>query len=509
MRAASVGILVLALFLLGACDGDGGGGASGGDGGALADAAASDVGPGGSDSTVLSDSGADVGDSVVDAASDGSPSDAAADGGADVAGVDAAEVAPDGGGPADTGTTLDVLDATVDGGAGPDGADAGCAPVDCALWCEHGFAAGPDGCPVCACRDCATPADCGGGCPAPTCSDAGACGCDCAGSPAASVACPDGSSVPWCACSGDQWSCEQDPLAACAGLVCGPGGATTWACPGGGAVPLCGCQVPGESCAPVCGNPGTADEGWLDGCTGALLKKTKCASCDVECGAIGSKSEGWYSTCDGLIGWDLCATGQWSCDLEPWATCQQPPTGLGAPCASDDECSAGVLCAGLQAGPAGVCTQVCNPASAAALACGPGLVCVPVTDYQAPGLCLSPCETGADCQGAMTCGVAPGGDPQAGACFPWIPCDARANTGCTGAEQCRVTGGQASCGAPGTAGEGASCSAVKPCGPGLVCGSVSQCWPACTDDSQCTLPKYDFCLKKVADAPWGHCMHLE
>lgn len=100
---------------------------------------------------------------------------------------------------------------------------------------------------------------------------------------------------------------------------------TRYRCGDGSEVPFCACNVPAAACPPECRAVGSADEGWYDSCSGALVKSEKCASCEVRCDAIGSRSEGWYSSCAALIAWAFCATGDWRCVPEPWAACTGSP----------------------------------------------------------------------------------------------------------------------------------------------------------------------------------------
>jgi len=336
--------------------------------------------------------------------------------GADGIDIEVADTSP-------TDTLEDAAD-TTDTADGNDADTTACEPVACTLYCEHGFANGPDGCPVCACRDCAEPGDCTRlDCASPVCTGEGSCLCDCAGVEPVTYDCPDGTDVAWCACSALGWDCLEHPEYQCPTLCtpstsdpwfCPDGGSVPWCeceapgceprcervgeaeegwydgcsgelivarpcagcemactaigtrsegwydacegriawgfcapsrrcvespekacdtldctidqasdhvCPDEGTVPFCGCEVPAAACEPTCEQVGTSDEGWYDGCTGALVRLGVCALCEVTCDAIGSRSEGWYSSCDGLIAWESCATGTWACETEPWRDC--------------------------------------------------------------------------------------------------------------------------------------------------------------------------------------------
>lgn len=310
--------------------------------------------------------------------------------------------------------------------------------------------------------------------------------------------------ISWASCA-PTIECQADPGAKCPSPMCYVTTGAQLTCPDGTTAPFCTCMSAAADCKPKCDKVGTKDEGWYGGCDGKLLQATPCAGCTSSCGAIGSKSEGWYSSCSGLIGWTQCATGIWTCKDKPWEACGTLAV-PGSPCQGDGDCGAGLLCA-KGGGTIGVCTRVCNPG---APDCGVGVVCVPLPGFEAPGFCLTPCAAKADCPVMLSCGSDPTMPAAAPACFPWPPCDPVKGVGCGPAEQCRVVSGAATCGEPGTLAQGAACKpAADACGPGLVCGVLDQCWPVCTDDAQCKVPNLDFCLKKPADAMFGHCMFLE
>lgn len=119
-------------------------------------------------------------------------------------------------------------------------------------------------------------------------------------------------------------TCDSAPEAHCEDLGCALGQTATYPCPSGGEVVMCACEAPGAACAPECRHAGEAEEGYYDGCTGALVEKRACAGCAVSCDAVGSKSEGWYDDCGGLIAWAACGTGVWTCLPEPWRRCDLP-----------------------------------------------------------------------------------------------------------------------------------------------------------------------------------------
>lgn len=461
---------------------------------------------------------------TIDPGADGTPPDAAFDPGP---GNDAPADLP----PPDLPSVDAAGDAPSDLPPGDTGPDA-CLPVPCAMWCEFGFANGPDGCPVCGCRDCAVDADCDGvgmSCGSPACTPEGACVCDCSGTPPVPYTCPDGtpvphgacdaqgwawlphperacptlcvpgqtdvhrcadgSEVPWCTCAQDDscrpvcsdpgdgstaWvdpctgqkvsdrSCTVGRVPTCTfigtrsegwydgeGLVswaaCGPvrtcdpaaadacastrcttaDAAFPWTCPDGTPMPFCACDVPAAKCPPECRAAGTKSEGWYDACTGALLKYDTCDGCTAGCDKVGSKSEGWYSSCNGLVGWAMCATGEWTCAAAPWDACTGhagPGAGaLGRGCGTDADCAADLLCLStVPAVPPGVCSKVCNPMSMSPVKqCPDGFECVPVPEHQAPGFCLPACKDDTACPAPLTCGSLAGAGVNPAACFDW------------------------------------------------------------------------------------------
>jgi hypothetical protein len=395
--------------------------------------------------------------------------------------------------------------------------------------------------------------------------------------------------IAWAQCAPTR-DCVKSPEALCPSLDCTTETAT-YECPNGVAVPFCHCQ---PACPPSCGGIGTPQEGWYD-CAGAFLKADACKGCWAVCDLVGSKSEGWYSKCTtgtgvGLIGWDKCSQGTWTCDAAPWDQCTQPlpctplgrgyldpgnatwgwccpglepidpdfldndscvfpelpgkvcslcgdgqcslpenpcncasdcaeeppPVGPGQACNAGWDCGSGLQCASMNGNfPLGTCTTVCDPLNADETPCPePGMACLPLPEHQAPGFCMKPCKTDADCPPLTTCGGhAPGSLLAAatGGCFAWGPCDPILDAWCgPAAPQCRVKGGLPACGAAGALKLSDTCDkADDRCGPGLVCGSISRCWPACAHDDQCRQQQYDFCLKPAKDVPYGHCMILE
>jgi hypothetical protein len=189
-----------------------------------------------------------------------------------------------------------------------------------------------------------------------------------------------------------------------------------------------------------------------------------------------------------------------------------PKKSMGQPCSmTPNECEDGLECLGgiSSGGLEGACSRVCNPMAMDPLGCGPGSVCAPFQWSQAPGFCMLGCSTTSECPDPLTCGAWRGASPDAAiyGCWPWGPCDPLLDAGCgPEAPQCHVVSGRPACGIAGALLKGDKCDlANDDCGPGLVCGAINSCWPACQEDAQCQ-PSYDFCLKKDAAAPWGHCM---
>lgn len=109
--------------------------------------------------------------------------------------------------------------------------DAGCEPVTCEMYCELGFAKGPDGCEICACVE----APCAGPSPA---------GCSATGCASGEVCDTTASCVPSsCTCDSQtaSWVCTED----CGGGTCVPEPACTTPDPSGCA--STGCEV-GKVC---------------------------------------------------------------------------------------------------------------------------------------------------------------------------------------------------------------------------------------------------------------------
>lgn len=462
--------------------------------------ACSDDGTGtGTDTGTTADGG---GEGVSDAATEVAE-DAAADG---VDGVDDADAAP-------SDTPVEASETTPADTTPAETTQ--CEPLNCPLTCGNGFRHDDAGCEVCACRECDAPSDCAAviDCAKPVCSDEGMCLCDCGGVSSEAYACPDGGTeVPFCACAARGWSCMAHPETQCPTL-CSPQEVDAWPCPDGSSVAWCTCEVP--SCDPVCKHVGEANEGWYDGCSGALVREEACGGCQPVCRAIGTRSEGWYTSCGGgLIGWAMCspqrdcvvdpgtactsldctiaqetrytcpdgatthfcecaATGAWDCEAAPWDAC----TG-GRPCTAEG---------GALTGPGGACCpglaqidyatwdgETCGFVDclcSVCTACGDG-VCDPPEN---------PCNCEADCDGS-------GGPLALGAL-----CGSDAE--CTSELMCLKPLGGALVGVcsrvctPGTGGTGGDA-----CGPDAVCSSLAGfqapgfCLVACDTRGDCHSP---------------------
>lgn len=465
MRCVMLAALAYSLTLLAGCPSAGGSQSNGGADAGIADTHG-DVSP--------SDAGPDV---LLDAA----PDTGAA---ADIAAPDVRSDAP---------TTADTdgaatADASLDSGP-PDTTlppDAGCPPVDCTLFCEHSFATGPDGCPVCACAGCAEDSDCALPCPKPVCGAGGECTCDCAGVSPVTYACPDGTDVPFCACTAGGWDCVEHPEGTCPTL-CHAGQTVEWPCPQGPPVPWCQCEV--APCEPVC-QPGAG--GWVDSCTGELMGEADCTGCTAACAAIGSKSEGWVDGCTGeLIQWAQCAP-EFACTGSPQALCQGSSCSVGSEasyaCASGDVVP---LCA-CEVPDAG-CAPVCT---------GTGTKDEGWTDP-----CTGKLLKAVTCAGCeATCGAigskSEGWYSSCDGLIGWALC-------ATGLWQCGEEP-WTQCGSAGDLAVGDACDPVTDlCAPGLVCGAIDRCWPACIADAPCKAKGYDFCYRKDPASLWGHCMIWE
>jgi hypothetical protein len=126
-------------------------------------------------------------------------------------------------------------------------------------------------------------------------------------------------------------------------------------------VPWCECAA--AECEPRCVGIGEATEGWVHGCTGALLVEGACAACQPVCRFIGTRSEGWYSSCaegmaEGLIAFDFCGPRR-TCGGAPEAQCADLACTVGQ--AATHECKDGSevpFCACDV--PAAACPPVCR-----------------------------------------------------------------------------------------------------------------------------------------------------
>lgn len=207
-------------------------------------------------------------------------------------------------------------------GSGSHGGDGGCEPVTCTLFCEHGFARGPDGCAVCSCAPapderCASDGDC-----AIARDVTGCCGCF-DGHAAARVAAEPclvaRGETPTAACLPDPELCATVDCAACAQVVravCEAG-----ACVGSDAC-AAGEVVFGGGCAPACASHAdctlAADYGvCCGGCTPAPVafvegdpcwaprqSESSCAPAPGACDGLGCPSPA--SDCTAFGGVAVC-----------------------------------------------------------------------------------------------------------------------------------------------------------------------------------------------------------
>lgn len=212
-----------------------------------------------------------------------------------------------------------------------------CEPVQCDLFCENGFAVGPDGCEVCACRDepeCRTDLDCG---PREVCELAGR-GCD-------TPTC-----VPGCH---ENEQCGEGQ--ACRDVVC-----VTCPCPG---------QCTDLPPDPECRND-------LD-----------CA--DGEVCELGGRGCGTPVCVPGCNEDAQCGRGQ-DCVEVQCVTCPCPGLCMDRPpdaaCRNDDDCGAGEVC---EPGGPGCSTPVCVPGCHANDDCQAGQSCLDVqcVTCPCPGVC--------------------------------------------------------------------------------------------------------------------------
>ncbi len=460
-----------------------------------------------------------------------------------------------------------------------------CEPVTCALYCPLGFAKDADGCPVCSCVACELDSQCQAllpDCPTPVCAGDFDCACDCTTTPATTLECKNGESVPLCNCTPFGFACVQDAHLQCA-ESCKPG--DNWLMPCGDLVvdeQLCTCEIP--ACSVECNTNNTP--AWLDTCTGALVLEAACAGCKAYCGHPGTAEEGWYNGCNhelivlqkcapavdcvfGGVGCKdtACPLGQETiftcpdssevqmCACKPLCmpTCQNMGSaleGLYDPCTGQQlvpgKCSNCVVtcdyigsksegwyssCTGLIGWDN--CSQgtwECNPDVFDL--CTKNTPCTEqshfltneVSDF---GICCAGLTLVADGAFPKDVQCGPAGDSGTGWCIycgdgvcdeheaycncpmdcPEEPsdCDPIAQTGC-GAEQCHLVDWVPMCGPEGSAGLGSKCDGETHCGPGLACGVGDNCFPACTDDQQCIDHPdfYEFCLKKNGNS-YGHC----
>lgn len=305
-----------------------------------------------------------------------------------------------------------------------------------------------------------------------------------------------------------------------------------------------------KDCKVSCDLIGSKSEGWYSSCDG-LIKWANCATGEWICKtdpmsqcntilACSKENEGYilgtnnfHMCCPGLteideVGFDpktkACAPVDCLCKwctycgdhhcIPPENPCNCPQDcpmetsvkGIGGLCGSFMECDQGLGCVkgGLGIG-TGVCTKPCKSDSED---CPKGFVCMPINMSNPQTYCLESCAGG--CKNPLTCGSLGGGE----GCFSWPECDPINNLFCPKDKQCRVVKGQAMCGQSGDIGLEKKCDPSNDlCGPKLMCSTFGACLPICASDKDCKPDvfgdSWDFCLKKVVGAKYGHCMMWE
>jgi hypothetical protein len=75
------------------------------------------------------------------------------------------------------------------------------------------------------------------------------------------------------------------------------------------------CACTGGECRPQCISDSSGVSGWLDPCSGAMIRYDDCRGQIAVCEAFCTRSEGWYESGTGeLISWDFCAP-RWECEV--------------------------------------------------------------------------------------------------------------------------------------------------------------------------------------------------
>jgi hypothetical protein len=256
-----------------------------------------------------------------------------------------------------------ACDSKVTGGQGDE-----CEPVTCEMYCEYGFAAGEDGCEICACADAP--------CDAPNPVGCTVTGCDVGETCDTSAGCAPSS----CSCDAatGSWICTED----CGGGECVPDGGA--------------CDEPNpEGCA----STGCDDDEVCDTSVGCFPSS---CSCDAATG-------GWICTDD--CGGGACVPDGGACDEPNPAGCISTGCDEGEICDTSigcfpsgcfcDEATGGWACTddcgGGQCVPAGgVCDPSLNPVGCSQTGCPGGLVCDTTVGCH-PSACFCDPATGWGC----------------------------------------------------------------------------------------------------------------
>jgi len=118
------------------------------------------------------------------------------------------------------------------------------------------------------------------------------------------IRCGDGFCSPHETC----YNCPED----CSVPPCEPGSGMGYSC---SPIETHNCTCTGGDCRPVCQFDSSGVTGWVDPCTGAMIRSDDCRGQSAVCSAICSRSEGWVESDTGeLITWALCGN-RWSCEV--------------------------------------------------------------------------------------------------------------------------------------------------------------------------------------------------
>jgi hypothetical protein len=93
---------------------------------------------------------------------------------------------------------------------------------------------------------------------------------------------------------------------------CEPGTGMGYSC---GMMESHNCTCTGGDCRPVCMADSSGARGWLDPCSGAMIRADDCRGQTAVCGQLCTRSEGWYESATGeLIEWAWCGY-RWDCEV--------------------------------------------------------------------------------------------------------------------------------------------------------------------------------------------------